>query len=135
MKKELFDTGKLFFASLSKLTEHDLLSNKLPNYKLRCTHQGYIVGELYNLDDDILNFLDVIEDDSYSYLYFKTVSDAMETLNDDSLFVINANPLTDIGIKNKFITKDDLKNELTKTGLYFNFMDDCLVDNVKKIRR
>jgi hypothetical protein len=59
----------------------------------------------------------------------------METLNDDSLFVINANPLTDIGIKNKFITKDDLKNELTKTGLYFNFMDDCLVDNVKKIRR
>ena len=134
-KEELLNTDKLFYASLSLLTANDVVKNKLPNYNLRCTHQGYIVGELYNVDDDIINFLDVIKDDTYAYLYFKTVSDAVNTLDHNTLFVINANPLSDIGIKDKFITKEDLSRALIKTGLYFNFMDDCLTDSAKKVKK
>lgn len=134
-KNEILNTEKLSFASLSKLTEQDLLSNKLFNYNLRCTHQSYIIGELYNLDSDSLSFLDMIEDDTYAYLYFKTISDAVNTLYDNNLFVINANPLTDIGIKNQFITKEELKKELIKTGLYFNFMDDCPDISKVKIKK
>ena len=77
----------------------------------------------------------MIEDDTYAYLYFKTISDAVNTLYDNNLFVINANPLTDIGIKNQFITKEELKKELIKTGLYFNFMDDCPDISKVKIKK
>lgn len=125
-KKEMIDPEKTMFAHLAKLTDDDLEMNKLDNVNLRCTNQSYIVGELSENEDGLTTFLDIMEDESFGYLYFKTVSDAeyaLRPISDERFFVINARPLTDIGIR-KILTKDEVRKRLYNCGLIFNFMDD-----------
>ena len=125
-KKEMIDPEKTMFAHLAKLTDDDLEMNKLDNVNLRCTNQSYIVGELSENKDGIETFLDIMEDESFGYLYFQTVSDAeyaLRPISDERFFVINARPLTDIGIR-KILTKDEVRKRLYNCGLIFNFMDD-----------
>ncbi len=125
-KKEMINPEKTMFAHLAKLTDDDLEMNKLDNVNLRCTNQSYIVGELSENEDGLTTFLDIMEDESFGYLYFKTVSDAeyaLRPISDERFFVINARPLTDIGIR-KISSKEELKERLCNCGLIFNFMDD-----------
>ena len=125
-KKEMINPEKTMFAHLAKLTDDDLEMNKLDNVNLRCTNQSYIVGELSENEDVLTTFLDIMEDESFGYLYFKTVSDAeyaLRPISDERFFVINARPLTDIGIR-KISSKEELKERLCNCGLIFNFMDD-----------
>lgn len=125
-KKEMINPEKTMFAHLAKLTDDDLEMNKLDNVNLRCTNESYIVGELSENEDGLTTFLDIMEDESFGYLYFKTVSDAeyaLRPISDERFFVINARPLTDIGIR-KILTKDEVRKRLYNCGLIFNFMDD-----------
>lgn len=125
-KKEMIDPEKTMFAHLARLTDDDLEMNKLYNVNLRCTNESYIVGELSKNKDGIETFLDIMEDESFGYLYFQTVSDAeyaLRPISDERFFVINARPLTDIGIR-KILTKDEVRKRLYNCGLIFNFMDD-----------
>lgn len=125
-KKEMINPEKTMFAHLAKLTDDDLEMNKLDNVNLRCTNQSYIVGELSENEDGLTTFLDIMEDESFGYLYFKTVSDAeyaLRPISDERFFVINAKPLMDIGIR-KISSKEELKERLCNCGLIFNFMDD-----------
>lgn len=125
-KKEMINPEKTMFAHLAKLTDDDLEMNKLDNVNLRCTNESYIVGELSENEDGLTTFLDIMEDESFGYLYFKTVSDAeyaLRPISDERFFVINARPLTDIGIR-KISSKEELKERLCNCGLIFNFMDD-----------
>ena len=125
-KKEMIDPEKTMFAHLARLTDDDLEMNKLDNVNLRCTNESYIVGELSENEDGLTTFLDIMEDESFGYLYFKTVSDAeyaLRPISDERFFVINARPLTDIGIR-KILTKDEVRKRLYNCGLIFNFMDD-----------
>lgn len=122
-KKQMIDPEKTMFANLARLTRQDLEINKLKNVNLRCTNESYIVGELGTNKDGVLTFLDIMQDESFGYLYFNTVSDAERTLRpncQDEPFVIYARPLTELGIT-KPCTKEELKNKLLKKGFYFNF--------------
>ena len=134
-KKEMIDPKKMMFAHLARLTDEDLEINKLNNVNIRCTNESYIVGELGKTKDNVPTFLDVMNDDSFGYLYFKTVSDAEFALwpsESNEPFVINAKPLTDLGIYD-VLTKEELRKKLVGRGLIFNFMDDEEVKQKTKV--
>lgn len=123
---ERIDPKTTMFAHLARLTDEDSKKNKLDNFNLRCINEAYVVGKLGNNKDDIPTFLDIMEDDSFGYLYFKTVSEAEYTLRptmEKEPFVIHAVPLTNLGIYD-ILTKEELRNRLSKCGLIFNFMDE-----------
>ncbi len=122
-KKQIVDPKKIMYAHLARLTAEDLEINKLNNVNLRCTNESYIVGKLEEDKYGVRKFLDIMQDDSFGYLYFDKVSDAENTLKpyyQDEVFVIYAKPLTDLGITNP-CTKDELKRKLLNSGIYFNF--------------
>ena len=76
-----------------------------------------------------------MNDDSFGYLYFNTVSDAeyaLRPFEGEELFVINAKPLTDLGIYD-VIEKEKLKEKLSGLGLIFNFMDEEEVKQKTKV--
>lgn len=134
-KKELINPEKTMFAHLVRLTDDDLEINKLDNVNLRCTNESYIVGELGKTKDGIPIFLDVMDDDSFGYLYFQTVSDAeyaLKPFESNELFVIHARALTDLGIY-KVLPKEQLRKILAGRGLIFNFMDEEEVKQKTKV--
>lgn len=134
-KKEFVDPKKIMFAHIARLTDEDLEINKIDNVNIRCTNESYIVGELGKTKDNVPIFLDVMNDDSFGYLYFNTVSDAeyaLRPFEGEELFVINAKPLTDLGIYD-VIEKEKLKEKLSGLGLIFNFMDEEEVKQKTKV--
>lgn len=134
-KKIMLDPNKIMFAHLARLTDEDLAMNKLDNVNIRCTNESYIVGELGKTIDNVPIFLDVMNDGSFGYLYFETVSDAEFTLwpfENNEPFVINAKPLTDLGIYD-VLTKEELRKKLVERGPIFNFMDDAEVEQKIKV--
>ncbi len=138
MKKErTIDSEKILYASLLEFMEDDLIKNKTDNFNLTCTFRGHIAGILQEDVYGELRFLDVINDKTFGHLYFNKVSEANRILFEkeiNELFVMNANPIKDIGITGK-LTKEQLKQKLSKTGLYFNFMDDNEEINKSMIKK
>lgn len=124
-KKKLLDPSKVMFAHLANLTEDDIEINKLPNVNLRCTHGDWVVGEKSVDFNGTPVFLDLLDDESYGYLYFKNIFEAqivISQMDEKPSFVVYAAPLTNLGIK-KFCTIDELKAILNKGDLHFTYMD------------
>lgn len=124
--KNLINPKEMMFANLVKFTNDDILRNKIPNINLRCTHESYIIGTKEITDDNLLIFLDAIYDNSFSYPYFNSISEAEFNLGEKSneLFVLGATPITKLGVT-KPCTKEEMLKKITDSHtLYFNFSDD-----------
>ncbi len=124
-KKQVINPEKTMFAHLVRLTDSDIKENRLPNYNLRCTHKAYVVGDIEKARYDVPMFLDIMNDESFGYQYFNSISDAEYNLipeHKNELFTIGARPLIDIGIKEP-CTIDELRVRLIKSGIYFNFSE------------
>ncbi len=136
-KEEMINPEKTMIAHLARLTDEDLEINKLDNVSLRCTNEAYIVGELKETKEGLPIFLDIMDENSFGYLYFQTVSEAEYALKpfaSNELFVIYAKPLTDLGIYRP-LYKEHLRQILADCGLIFNFMDEEEVKQKVKVPR
>ncbi len=136
-KEQIINSTNIMYARSLEFMDEDLRNNKTDNFNLTCTFRGYMVGTLQKDNYGVLRFLDIINDETFGYLYFNKVSEAERVLLKQSvteLFVMNANPIRDIGITGEF-TKEELVQRLRKVGLYFNFMDDGLGKDPKLIKK
>lgn len=136
-REQIINSAKVMYARSLEFMDEDLRNNKTDNFNLTCTFRGYMVGTLQKDNCGVLRFLDIINDETFGYLYFNKVSEAERVLLEQSvneLFVMNANPIKDIGITGK-LTKEQLEQKLIKTGLYFNFMDDNEEFNKSMIKK